>query len=121
MRILRVVVVTWLLTACGVALGWVGGAVFSRQAGFLAAVTLGTLAILLAIRIATTNGWLRLDRRRGGSIGGLCGFAVAAPLAKMNLDKPLLALTFIVIVGITVVLGAGPAATRAHDPMQPED
>jgi len=110
MRILRVVALAWLLTDCGAAAGWELGRVFNLQ--FLGAIVVGTLAILLAIRLLASYGWLNPDRRRGGSIGGLCGFALAAPFAAMNIDKPLVPLLSLGFVGISVILGAGPSAAR---------
>jgi hypothetical protein len=112
MRTLRVVVLAWILTDCGAGLGWALGRPFGGQALFLGAIMLGTLAILLAIRLVSGLGWLNPDRRRGGSIGGLCGFALAAALASANPGAPLLALLGTVIVGIGVVLGAGPSAVQ---------
>jgi hypothetical protein len=112
MRTLRVVLLAWLLTDCGAALGWALGRPFGRQAFFMGGIILGTLAILLAIRLVASFGWLNPERRRGGSIGGLCGFALAAPLAAMNLDAPLVPLLVMAIVGIGVVLGAGPSAVQ---------
>lgn len=112
MRILRVVVLAWLLTDLGAALGWALGRPFGRQEFFLGGIILGTLAILLAIRLLAGFGWLNPERRRGGSIGGLCGFALAASLAAMNLDTPLVPLTVMALVGIGVVLGAGPSAVQ---------
>lgn len=109
MRTLRVVILAWLLADCGVALGWAVGRPFGRQELFLGAIVLGTLAILLAIRLLASLGWLNPERRRGGSIGGLCGFALAAPLAAMNLDTPLVPLLVMGIVGIGVIVGAGPS------------
>jgi hypothetical protein len=112
MRILRVVVLAWILTDCGAALGWALGRPFGRQALFLGAIMLGTLAILLAIRLVSGFGWLNPDRRRGGSIGALCAFALAAPLAAMNLDSPVVPLLVMGFVGIGVILGAGPSAVQ---------
>lgn len=110
MRTLRIIVFAWLLTDCGAALGWALGRPFGRQALFLGGIMLGTLAILLAIRLLAGFGWLNPDRRRGGSIGALCGFALAAPLAAMNLDAPFVPLLVMAIVGVGVILGAGPRA-----------
>lgn len=112
MRTLRVIAVAWLLTDCGAALGWALGRPFGRQALFLGAIILGTLAILLAIRVVAGFGWLNPDRRRGGSIGALCAFALAAPFAAMNLDEPYVPLLVMALVGVGVVLGAGPSAVR---------
>lgn len=112
MRTLRVIIVVWLLTDAGAALGRVVGQLFGRQTAFLSAVVFGTLAILLAIKQLVRLGWIDAERRRGGSIGGLCGFAIAAPLAAMNLDQPFLALLVLGFVGVAVMIGAGPSAAR---------
>ena len=112
MRTLRVILFVWILTDCGTALGWLLGQPFGRQTFFLASVVLGTLSILLAIKLLVRFGWLNAERRRGGSIGGLCGFALAAPLAAMNLDQPLAALAVLGFVGIAVLIGAGPSAAQ---------
>jgi hypothetical protein len=110
MRILRVVLVAWLLTYAGVVAGSLIGGPFGRQDAFLGAVALGTLAILLAIKWLARLGWFNNERRRGGSIGGLCAFALAAPLAAMNVDTPLVPLLVMALVGIGVIAGAGPSA-----------
>lgn len=112
MRTLRVITVTWILVDCGVALGWLLGQPFGRQTSFLLSIVLGTLAILFAIKWLVRSGWIDPERRRGGSIGGLCGFALAAPLAAMNLDQPVVALSVLAFVGIAVMIGAGPSAAR---------
>jgi hypothetical protein len=112
MRTLRVVGLTWLLTDCGAVLGWALGKTFGRQELFLGGIVLGTLAILLAIRLLVHFGWLNSERRRGGSIGGLCAFALAAPIANANLDTPLIPLLVLGFVGVGVIVGAGPSAAQ---------
>ena len=112
MRTLRVVLLVWILTVGGAALGWLLGAPLSRQTSFMAGVVLGTLAILLAIKLLVRLNWIDPERRRGGSIGGLCGFAIAASLAWVNLDQPIAALLLLGLVGVSVMLGAGPGAAR---------
>jgi len=112
MRILRVVLFAWIVTDCGVALGWLLGLPLGRQTSFMAGVVLGTLAILLAVKLLVRRGWLNPERRRGASIGGLCGFAVAASFAWVSVDRPVVALLLFGIVGVSMMLGAGPSAAR---------
>jgi hypothetical protein len=107
-HVLRVVLVAWLLTACGSLVGWLLGHVIGRPE--ICGVVVGTLAILLALRVLAEAGWFNAERRRGGSIGGLCGFALAAPLATMNVDAPLVAFAVMLLVGVGVIAGAGPSA-----------
>ena len=112
MRTLRVILFVWILTDCGVALGWVLGSPLGRQTSFMASVVLGTLAILLAVKLLVRRNWLHPERRRGASIGGLCGFAIAASFAWVNVDRPLTALLMLGFVGVSMILGAGPSAVR---------
>jgi hypothetical protein len=112
MRTLRVVLLVWMLTDCGALLGWALGRPFGREQLFLGGIALGTLAILLAIKVLVRIGWLNPDRRRGGSIGALCAFALAAPIAAMNLDAPIVPMAVMLIVGLGVIAGAGPSAVR---------
>lgn len=112
MRHLRVAILCWIVTAAGATLGSLAGTPFGRQGLFLAATIVGTLAVLLAIRAVTSLGWLDVERRKGGSIGGLVGFALGAPLGLMNLDAPLIAIAALALVGVGVLVGAGPNAVR---------
>lgn len=112
MRHLRVALLAWLFTAAGATLGSVAGNLLGRQGLFLGATILGTLAVLVAIQVLTDRGWLAAERRKGGSIGGLVGLALGAPLALMNLHSPLIAIAALSLVGIGVLFGAGPNAVR---------
>lgn len=112
MRHLRVVLLTWLLAALGTALGALVGELFGRQGLFFGATIVGTLAVLIAINVVTARGWLDPDRRRGASIGGFVGLALGCTLALMNLESPPLAILALGLVGLGVVLGAGPNAVR---------
>jgi hypothetical protein len=116
MRQLRVVVVTWALAGLGAALGaGLGkllGELLGKQALFLGAMVGATLAILYAMKLLVARDWFDPDRRRGGTIGGLCGLALAAPLASMNLDAPPIAVLVAALTGIGVLVGAGWKAAR---------
>lgn len=106
-RPLRVIVVTWLLAGLGAAIGGGLGELFGRKTTFLGAMVGATLAILYAVRLLVARHWFNAERRRGGTIGGLCGLALAAPLASMNLDAPGIVLLVAALTGVGVVVGAG--------------
>ena len=112
MRHFRVALIAWLLTAAGATFGALTGSLFGREGRFLGATILGTLAVLVAIQILTARGWLDPERRKGGSIGGFVGLALGAPLALMNIHTPLIAIAAFSLVGVCVLLGAGPNAVR---------
>ncbi len=112
MRQLRVILVTWALAGLGAGLGIGLGRWFGRQAVFLGAMVGATLAILYAMKLLVSIHWFDGDRRRGGTIGALCGLALAAPLASMNLDSPVLVVLVASITGVGVLAGAGWRAAR---------
>lgn len=112
MRQLRVIVVTWALAGLGAGVGAGLGKLFGRQGVFLGAMVGATLAILYSMKLLVSLKWFDADRRRGGTIGGLCGLALAAPLASMNLDQPLIAVLCASLTGIGVLAGAGWKSAR---------
>ena len=112
MRHIRVVLLAWIVTGLGAVAGSIAGNAFGRRGMFIGAMVGGTLALLGAIRLLTSLEWLDVERRRGGSIGGLVGFALASPLAVMNLHTPITPILVTSLVGIGVVLGAGRGAVR---------
>ncbi len=114
MRQLRVVFLTWALAGIGAGLGAGLGKVFGRQGVFLGAMVGATLAILYAMRLLISVKWFDGERRRGGTIGGLCGLAVAAPLASifLNLELPLVAVLVALLTGVGVLAGSGWGAAR---------
>lgn len=109
---LRIVVVAWVITGLGAALGWIVGGMFGPKGAFLGGTVLGTLAVLLSMRILTARDWIDPDRRKGGSIGALVGFALAAPIAALNLDRPLVPVLVTALAGVGMLVGAGRGAAR---------
>lgn len=100
------------MTGFGAVAGSILGNAFGRRGLFIGATVAGTLALLIAIQVLTGLRWLDSERRRGGTIGGLVGFALAAPLAVMNLQTPVIPIVVTSLVGFGVVLGAGRGAVR---------
>jgi hypothetical protein len=109
---LRVILVTWAFAGLGAGAGAGLGRLFGRQGIFLGAMVGATLAILYAMKLLVLAGWFDGERRRGGTIGSLCGLALAAPLASMNLDSPLVVGLVALLTGIGVLVGAGWGAAR---------
>ncbi len=112
MRHVRLLVLTWIITATGAFVGSVLGNAFGRKGLFVGAMVGGTLALLAAIQLVSALRWLDADRQRGGAIGGLVGFGFASTLAVMYLQTPVIAVLVASLVGIGVILGAGPGAVR---------
>lgn len=112
MSFLRVIILAWLVTAVSGGVGAVFGGIWGTKGRFVGATVLATLGVLLTVRILTRLGWFDPERRRGASIGGLVGLALAAPFAQMHLPMPWPFLP-VALVGIVMILAAGPKAVRS--------
>lgn len=110
MRHLRVILISWLFTTLGASAGWFLGGLAGRRAAFLAAIVAGTFALLYAVSFLIERQWFRAERQRGGTIGGLVGLCIAAPLVLMTTATPLLGLASLLMVGVCVLIGAGGGA-----------
>ncbi len=108
---LRVVLVAWGVTALGGIVGALLGSFWGTAGRFVGATMCATLAVLVTVRLLTSRGWFDPERRRGASIGGLVGLALAAPFAQMDLAMPLPLLP-LVLVGLVMILAAGWRAVR---------
>jgi|CXWL01.1.fsa_nt_gi hypothetical protein len=110
MRYLRVILITWFITSAGAAAGWFFGGLADRKVAFLLATVVGTLSLLYAMSFLINRHWFMEERRRGGTIGGLVGLCIAAPLVLMSTASPLLGVTALFSVGLGVLVGAGGGA-----------
>ncbi|MBL0179839.1 MAG: hypothetical protein IPP98_12040 [Gemmatimonadetes bacterium] len=110
MRHLRVIFIAWFITSLGAAAGWFLGGLADRKVAFFAATVVGTLSLLYAMSFLIDRHWFMEERRRGGTIGGLVGLCIAAPLVLMSTATPILGVTALVSVGIGVLVGAGGGA-----------
>lgn len=112
MRLLRLLLLTSLITAAVAGVGVVLALPFDGRAQFVAGTVAGTLGVLLAIRAVIHLGWFDVERRRGGSIGGMVGLALATPLVAMTPTNIPAILGASLLVGTCVIFGSGPSAAR---------
>jgi hypothetical protein len=110
MRHLRVILIAWFITTVGAAAGWFLGGLVGRRAAFVAAIVAGTFALLYAVSFLIERRWFRAERQRGGTIGGLVGLCIAAPLVLMTTATPVLGIASLLMVGVCVLIGAGGGA-----------
>lgn len=109
MRALPVFIVSWALGGFGAVVGSVLGNAAGRAGLFGGAIAGGMLGVWIAVMVATKLRWLPLEDRRGGTLGGIVGFAIAAPIAVMNLHTPVTPVLVCGLAGVGVLLGAGMA------------
>lgn len=112
MRLLRLLLLTSLITA---AVGGAGVALalpFGGRAQFVAGTVAGTLGVLLAIRAVIQLGWFDVERRRGGSIGGMVGLALGVPLVAMTPTNIAVIGGASLLIGACILAGSGLKAAR---------
>lgn len=112
MRYLRLIIVTSILTGLGALAGVLAGRPLGRRTAMLGAMVGGTLTLLAALRFVGRLGWFDPDRLKGGSIGGLVGLGLASPLAVMTGQHVGVLIAASALVGVGVLVGAGPSAAR---------
>jgi len=61
----------------------------------------------VAVAVASRLSWILSSDRRGGFVGGVVGFAVAAPIAVANLHAPIIPLLICGLAAAGVLAGLG--------------
>ena len=109
MKPFRAFLTTWALAGLGAVIGSVLGNAAGKPGLFAGAVVGGLLGVAAAIAGLAKLQWLPPEDRRGASIGGIVGFAVAAPIAVINLHTPVIPLLICGLAGAGLLLGVGVA------------
>jgi hypothetical protein len=102
-----VLLVTWALAGVGAVAGSILGNAAGKAGLFLGAFVGGVLGVLGAVFATTKLQWLPPLERGGALIGGICGFALATPIAVSNLHTPLTPVLSCSLAGLGVLIGAG--------------
>jgi hypothetical protein len=91
-------------------LGAVVGSILGHGAGkpglFAGAVLGGVCGIWVAVGVVAKLRWLSPRDRRGAFVGGILGFAVAAPVAVNNLHTPVIPVLICALAGVGLLVGA---------------
>ena len=87
------------------------GSVLSRGAGearlFAGAIVGSVLGVGAAVMLVTKLQWLPIADRPGALVGGILGFAVAAPIAVTHLHTPMTPVLACGLAGVGLLLGVG--------------
>lgn len=87
------------------------GSIIGHAAGkaglFGGAVVGGVFGVGAAVIVVTKLQWLSPLDRRGAFVGGIVGFAVAAPIAVTNLHTPITPVLICGLAGVGLLLGVG--------------
>lgn len=98
---------SWALAGVGAVAGSILGNAAGKVGLFGGALVGGGIGVVGAVLIATKLQWLPPLERGGALIGGICGFALATPIAVTNLHTPVTPVLSCALVGVGVLLGAG--------------
>jgi hypothetical protein len=105
----RALFTTWALAGLGAVIGSILGNAAGKAGLFAGAVIGGLLGVAAAVAALAKLQWLAGEDRRGAFVGGVAGFAVAAPIAVTNLRAPIIPVLICGLAGIGLLLGVGVA------------
>ena len=107
MRPIPAFLAAWMLAGLGAVIGSILGNGVGKPGLFLGAGVGGILGVTAAVVVAARFHWLSRADRAGGIVGGIIGFAIAAPIAVVNLHTPITPVLICGLAGVGVLLGAG--------------
>lgn len=106
MKRVWLVLLAWLLAGVGAVVGSILGNGGGQRWLFVGAILGGALATISAAWLASRLRLIGPQQVRGAAVGGLLGFAVAAPLAASNLHTPVIPVLSTGLPGLGTLLGA---------------
>ena len=109
MKPIPVFLAAWALAGLGAVIGSILGNAAGKPGLLAGAVVGGVLGIWAAVAALTRLQWLSPEDRRGALVGGIVGFAVAAPIAVTHLHTPVTPVLICGLAGVGLLLGVGVA------------
>ncbi len=100
---------TWALAGLGAVVGSILGSAAGKTGLFAGAGVGGVFGVGAAVVVFTKLQWLASEDRGGAFVGGIVGFAVAAPFAVTNLHTPITPVLTCALGGVGLLLGVGVA------------
>jgi len=105
----RAFLAAWALAGFGAVVGSILGNAAGRSGLLAGAVVGGVLGVAAAVAALLKLQWLPREDWRGALIGGIAGFAVAAPIAVTHLNTPVTPVLVCGLAGAGLLLGGGVA------------
>ena len=109
MKPIPVFIATWALAGLGAVIGSALGSGAGKPGLFGGALVGGVLGVVAAVLVLTKLQWLLAEDRRGALVGGIAGFAVAAPVAVAHLHTPIIPVLICGLSSVGLLLGVGVA------------
>jgi MFS family permease len=105
-------ITAWALAGIGAVLGSIVGNAAGKTGLFAGAVVGGLLGVAAAVVALTKLRWLSPENRTRALVGGMIGFAVAAPIAATNPHTPVTPVLICSLAGVGLLLGVWRARRR---------
>jgi hypothetical protein len=105
-------IVVWLLSGLAAVGGSMLGAAMDEPAPIAGAIVGGPFGVILSVWLASRLGWMPAYARGRAMAWGIIGFAIAAPIAVLNLHTPLTPILAASLAGVGALVGVGRAAKR---------
>jgi hypothetical protein len=102
-------IASWGLAGLGAIIGSIAGSAAGKPGLFIGALVGGVAGVWVAVAALLKVQWLPPSDRRGALLGGIVGFAVAAPIAATNLRTPVIPVMICGLAGAGLLLGVGMA------------
>ncbi len=113
MRARSTLVLTWMVTGMAAVAGSILGNALGKTGLMVGAVIGGIAGVDIAVAIAARLRWIDRTDRMAGFLGGLVGFALAAPIAVFNLHTPVTPVLSCALTGVGVLVGVGIGRRRS--------
>ena len=97
----------WAFAGLGAVIGSILGNAAGKPGLFAGAAVGGVVGVGGAVAVLIKLEWLSPEDRLGAFVGGIVGFAVAAPIAVTNLHTPVTPVLICGLAGAGLLLGAG--------------
>jgi hypothetical protein len=107
---------SWALAGLGAVVGSILGSAAGKPGLFTGALVGGVAGVWVAVAALIRVQWLPPSDRRGAFVGGMLGFAVAAPIAATNLQTPVTPVMICGLAGAGLLLGVGVARGWRRSP-----
>ena len=112
MKAVLVLFAAWGLAGFGAVVGSIVGNAAGKVGLFAGAVVGGMVGVWVAVTAVIRFRWIAAENRRGALVGGMLGFAIAAPIAATNLHTPVIPVLICGLSGVGVLLGVRMARVK---------
>ena len=99
-------VLVWGAAGLGAVLASILGAAGGKTMLFACAAIGGPIGAAVGVLIATWFRWIPAERRTRATVGAIIGFLIAAPIAALNLQGPIIPVLTCSLAGFGALAGA---------------